>query len=59
MWTVKGLIEHANSTSAEIDGEWVPARPLNHRHRTFMGRLWEAWLVFAGKADALVWPKDQ
>lgn len=37
--------------STVIDGEWVPCRPL--------GGLvfWRAvWLVFTGRADALVWP---
>jgi hypothetical protein len=27
MWTLRGLIDRANSTKAEINGKWVPARP--------------------------------
>lgn len=33
------------------DGRWVPARPLGG-----WGRWRAAWLVFTGRADALVWP---
>ena len=39
------------------DGRWVPARC-----QPFYGRLgrWRAaWLVFTGRADALVWPGEQ
>ncbi len=39
------------------DGRWVPARAL-----PFFGRFvrWRAaWLVFTGRADALVWPGRQ
>jgi hypothetical protein len=36
------------------DGRWVPARPLPFYS------IWErwrvTWLVFTGKADALIWP---
>lgn len=41
-------------TETCIDGRYVPARPL-----PFYGRFWRfkaAWLVFTGRADALVWP---
>jgi len=41
----------------EINGKWIPARPLG-----FPGlwqRLRASWLVFSGKADALLWPEGQ
>lgn len=36
------------------DGRWVPARCSGTR-TSFFGRLQAAWLVFIGRADALVW----
>ena len=50
------LYKKANQTQAEIDGEWVPARP---HIGTFMWRLSDAWKVLRGKADAFTWPGDQ
>ncbi|WP_155253455.1 hypothetical protein [Bradyrhizobium japonicum] len=39
------------------DGRWVPARYYGNRTSLFE-RLGAAWLVFTGKADALVWMED-
>ena len=39
------------------DGRWVPARALPFLG--MFGRWRAAWLVFTGKADALVWPGGQ
>ena len=36
---------------------WVPARPLGYASYTLRFRA--AWLVFTGRADALVWPGGQ
>jgi hypothetical protein len=36
------------------DGRWVPARSLGYP--SFLRRFKCAWLVWTGKADALVWP---
>ena len=38
-------------------GKWVPARPLGFQ--SIWTRFSAAWLVFTGKADALIWPGDQ
>ena len=38
---------------AYVNGNWVPARPLGFFG--VVGRLKAAWLVFSGKADALIW----
>jgi hypothetical protein len=35
-------------------GKWVPARPLGFP--SFGYRIKAAWLVFTGRADALIWP---
>jgi hypothetical protein len=56
MWLLEGLIWHAKSTTTEIDGEWVPARPLPG---PWWWRVKDAWAVLWGKADAFKWPKGQ
>jgi hypothetical protein len=54
MYTLKQL--QTNDAQAEINGKWVPARPI----RFFgWGRLREAWAVLRGKADAFTWPEGQ
>ena len=44
-------------TLKKINGLFVPARPMGYA--SFKQRFKCAWLVFTGKADALVWPGDQ
>lgn len=39
------------------DGHWVPARPLGLS--SWRLRLKAAWLVFTGRADAVLWPGGQ
>lgn len=41
----------------KIDDVYVPARPIGYLD--FISRLKIAWMVFTGKADALIWPKNQ
>lgn len=43
----------------KINGNWVPARPINYRYRTLKEKILEAWNVFIGKADAFIWPEGQ
>ncbi len=57
MWTLKGLIECANSNQTQINGKWVPARPL--RLSGLKQRLQDAWAVLRDRADAFVWPESQ
>ena len=56
LYTLKSLLESVHTTSAQINGKWVPARPmaccLRHRIRA-------AWYVLTGKADAVIWPEGQ
>jgi len=59
IWTLKSLMDSANSTQAEINGKWVPARPLNWTCRTFREKIREAWWVFKGKTEAFTWPENQ
>jgi len=59
MYQLKDLIKTVNENQAEIHGRWIPARPINWQFRSFFERLREAWAVFVGKADAVVWPEGQ
>jgi hypothetical protein len=59
MWTLRALMDSVGSNSVEINGRWVPARPINWRYRTLRQRISEAWLVFTGRADAFTWPEGQ
>lgn len=61
MWTIKSLFEHCNTTQAEINGKWYPARPLNgtKKYTSFSLRLKRAWEVFQGRADVFKWPAGQ
>jgi len=39
------------------DGRYVPARPMGFY--SMRSRIRLAWMVFTGKADALIWPGGQ
>ena len=50
-------IGHYSGTMACINGRWVAARSIGLF--SLRNRLRLAWMVFTGKADALVWPEGQ
>jgi hypothetical protein len=52
--TVASVLDTARTASTQINGQWVPARPLGFM--SLSSRLRAAWLVFTGRADALLWP---
>lgn len=53
---VVDVVKDAGQVAAGLpDGRYVPARPLPF-YGGIVGRFKAAWLVFTGKADALVWP---
>jgi hypothetical protein len=56
MYTLQHLNTKALTATKEINGKWVPARPLIG---SFWDRLKEAWRVLTGKADAFTWPEGQ
>jgi len=53
---VQSLLGQCHSTQTEIDGKWVPARPLGFP--SILYRFRAAWLVWTGRADALIWHKQ-
>ncbi len=58
IWQLSDVMRSANHTSVLLaGGKWVPARPLGFQ--SMWTRFSAAWLVFTGKADALIWPGDQ
>ena len=53
------MIESATYTHAEINGKWVPSRPINSSCRSFIEKFKEAWAVYVGRAEAFTWPEGQ
>lgn len=54
IWKIENLVHMANRCSGEIDGVWVPSRPI--AYRPFPVVLRALWLVLRGRADVVVWP---
>lgn len=62
MRTLKQLQEMMhNGPQAEINGKWVPARPLNEQrsYKSLRARIRDAWEVFKCRAEAFTWPEGQ
>lgn len=60
VWTLQNLMNYVKSKEAQAsrDGNnWFPARPMGYP--MFFQRIRLAWLVFTGKADAVIWPEGQ
>jgi len=59
MWKLKDLYNSCNEVQAEINKKWVPSRPINYKHRSFLTKVKEAYMVFVGKTDCFIWPENQ
>lgn len=59
IWKLEDLIKTSisNRTQVEVNGRWIPARPLGHD--SLISRFKIAQKVFTGKCDAVRWPGDQ
>jgi len=57
IWFLNELMKAANENAAQIAGTYVPARP--YGWTSLRWRFKAAWLVFTGKADAVIWPANQ
>lgn len=58
LWNLEHLMADLSEASmAQIGESWVPSRPLGFY--SLWSRLNLAWMVFTGKADALLWPGGQ
>jgi hypothetical protein len=57
IWNLKNLIEHCGKVTVRIDKEWVPCRPIGPTWLS--NRIKATWLVFTGKADAVIWSDGQ
>jgi len=51
------IIAHANDNAVATPEGYIPARPLGFQ--SFLSRCHCAWMVFTGRADALVWGGGQ
>lgn len=59
IYSAYSLIVQMKSESAKVqlpNGAWVPARPFNYRHDSWVDRIAAALSVLTGKADAITWP---
>ena len=52
------LVKEWNA-EVELNGKYYVARPINYQCRTFRERIKEAWLVFTGKAEAVVFEESK
>jgi hypothetical protein len=61
IWPAEAFIAYHNHTPNKVwdyySQRWVPARPMGYQ--SFGARLKAAWLVFTGRADAVIWPGGQ
>jgi hypothetical protein len=57
IYRLDSIIRLAESCGAQIGNAWVPARPLGFP--SWRQRWRAAWLVWGGRADAVIWPGDQ
>jgi hypothetical protein len=58
LFKVEDLLDtQAGYTSTNINGKWLPARP--EGYQSLWSRMYCAWLIFTGKADAVIWPGNQ
>jgi hypothetical protein len=54
---VDQVLRNAKTCAAGLpDGRWVPARSMGFQ--SFGSRLRATWLVFTGRADALLWERQ-
>ena len=54
------LLHRLPTSQYEINGKWVPARPMPWQGwQNIIYRLRAAWEVFRGRADAFTWPEGQ
>lgn len=55
--TVDSVIRSSQEVSCGLpDGRWVPAR--SEGLSSWRHRVYAAWLVFTGRADALIWEQQ-
>ena len=57
IWTLRQLVNHCSETQAEINGKWVPLRPIGLDN--FVHRFMCAWRTFKGEVDIVIWPEGQ
>jgi hypothetical protein len=61
MWDLKELLTYCQENKVELNGKWVPTRPLNYRkeYLSLGHRIKRAISVFTCKTDVFIWPEDQ
>jgi hypothetical protein len=60
MYDLEHLLDDASRQQANLNGRWVPARPVPFwGWYGFWFRLRDAWAVLTKRADAFRWPEGQ
>lgn len=57
IYTVDGVTRSHATNKIQINGRWVASRPVGLP--LIKERIRATWLVFTGKADAIIWPEGQ
>lgn len=57
IFTLASVRKIEETTAIRVNRKYVPARPLGFP--SIISRFKCAWMVFTGRADALIWPEDQ
>lgn len=58
VWQLEDLVKFADRAHVQLpDGRYAPARPLGWDD--WRSRWRAAWMVWTGRADALIWPGGQ
>jgi hypothetical protein len=57
VYTVDEIYRTRSTTAVNINGKYVVCRPIGLY--SVANRFRCAWLVFSGRADALIWPEGQ
>lgn len=55
IWDVKDLFMHSCEHIVFLEDEWRPAKPLNSGYAPWSRRVYAAFMVLIGKADAFRW----
>lgn len=58
-YSLESLKENMESMATEINGKWVPCRPINYTVRSWTQKIVEAWKVYKGELDSVRWPEGQ
>lgn len=57
LWRLTDLLDCTRRAAVAVDDTYLPARPMGLA--SLSNRLWCAYVVLTGRADAVMWPEDE